>query len=331
MARRRRRSPRLGRRCSARGRRRGPRPGSAWSRPETRPRAPRPAPHRHSAPALSTLRDLTARMTGMNDAVAEMRIEGLSSAEAHKRLARLGPVEPTSSRSISSIVAANVFTLFNTILGAFFVLLVGLGLFADAIFGLVAAVNTAIGIRQELRAKETLDELALLVAPRAKAIRDGKVTELRGEEVVPGDVVRVEPGDQLVADGEVVAARGLTMDEWILTGEADGVRKRRGDKVMSGSFCLAGSGHYEVDAVRERSYAGRIAGEARTFRHPLSPLQEEVNRVLLATTIAMAPLGVLLLIALSLRAVVIAAPPQTAAAGFVTMVPEGLVLLMSVT
>ena len=170
----------------------------------------------------------------------------------------------------------------------------GLGLFADAIFGLVAIVNTVIGIRSELRAKETLDRLALLVAPRAKVIRDGKLTELHAEEVVPGDVVRVEPGDQLVADGEVIAARGLTMDESILTGEADGVRKRRGDRALSGSFCLAGSGHYEVDAVREKSYAGRVAGEARAFRHPLSPLQEEVNRVLWATTIVMVPLGIVL-------------------------------------
>ncbi len=267
----------------------------------------------------------------MNDHVAEVRLEGLTTAEARQRLARLGPVEPSSSRSVSSIVAANVFTLFNAILGAFFILLVGLGLFADAIFGLIAVVNTAIGVRSELRAKETLDELALLVAPRAKVIRDGKLTELRAEEVVPGDVVRVEPGDQLVADGEVVAARGLTMDESILTGEADGVRKRRGDRVLSGSFCLAGSGHYEVDAVREKSYAGRVAGEARAFRHPMSPLQEEVNRVLWATTIAMAPLGIVLVLALSIRSVGLTDAAQTAAAGLVTMVPEGLVLLMSVT
>ena len=267
----------------------------------------------------------------MNAQVADVRLEGLSSAEAHRRLADLGPVEPDSSRSVASIVAANVFTLFNAILGAFFLLLVGLGLFADAIFGLVAIVNTAIGIRSELRAKETLDELALLVAPRAKVIRDGKLTELRAEEVVPGDIVRVEPGDQLVADGSAVAARGLTMDESILTGEADGVRKRRGDRLMSGSFCLAGSGHYEVDAVRERSYAGRVAGEARAFRHPMSPLQEEVNRVLWATTIAMIPLGVILLLALSIRSVGLTDAAQTAAAGLVTMVPEGLVLLMSVT
>jgi cation-transporting P-type ATPase E len=263
----------------------------------------------------------------MNDA----RLQGLSSAEAERRLARLGPIEPTSSRSVHSIVVANVFTLFNAILGGFFVLLIAVGKFADATFGLIAVVNTAIGIRQELRAKETLDELALLVAPRARVVRDGRPRELLAEQVVPGDVVRIEPGDQLVADGEVIAARGLTLDESILTGEADGVPKRPGDRALSGAFCLAGSGHYEVDTVREKSYAGRVAGEAREFRHPLSPLQEEVNRVLWATTIAMAPMAVILLLSFAARSVGFSDAAQTAAAGLVTMVPEGLVLLMSVT
>ncbi len=256
---------------------------------------------------------------------------GLSSAEAQRRLERLGPVEPKTSRSTASIVAANVFTLFNAILGAFFLLLMGLGLFADALFGLIAVVNSYIGIRQELKAKETLDQLALMVAPRARVVRDGQLAELRAEEVVPGDVVRVEPGDQLVADGRVVASRGLTLDESILTGESDGVRKREGDQVLSGAFCIAGSGYYEVEAVREQSYAERVAGEARTFRHPPSPLQVEVNRVLSATTLAMAPVAVLLILAMSARSVDLKDAAQTATAGLVTMVPEGLVLLMSVT
>ena len=72
----------------------------------------------------------------------------------------------------------------------------------------------------------------------------------------------------------MLASRGLTLDESMLTGEADGIRKGPGDRVLSGSFCVSGSGHYEVDAVREESYAGRLAGEAKAFRHPLSPLQE---------------------------------------------------------
>ena len=110
----------------------------------------------------------------MTDAAIE---QGLSSATAAKRLRELGPPPEDSSRSISSIVAGNVFTLFNAIIGAFFVLDLGLGLYADSIFGLIAVINSYIGIRQELKAKRTLDELAVLVAPHAKVVRDGAVVE----------------------------------------------------------------------------------------------------------------------------------------------------------
>jgi magnesium-transporting ATPase (P-type) len=261
----------------------------------------------------------------------EAAARGLSSAEAAKRLRKLGAPPDTSSRSVSSIVAGNVFTLFNAIIGVFFVLILSLGLLADAVFGLIAIVNSYIGIRQELKAKKTLDELAVLVAPHAKAVRDGAVVSLLAEEVVPGDVVAVEPGDQLVADGETIASRGMTLDESLLTGEADGVRKEAGERVLSGSFCIAGSGRYRVDAVREDSYAGRLAGEAKAFRHPPSPLQGEVNRVIVACTWVMAPLAALLLITFQLRGTDLVEAAQTATAGLVTLIPEGLVLLMSVT
>ena len=257
--------------------------------------------------------------------------QGLSGAEAQRRLDKLGPPREDTGRSVSSIVAGNVFTLFNAIIGVFFILILSLGLFADAIFGFIAIVNSAIGIRQEIKAKETLDALALLVAPRAKVIRDGQQMDLHADEVVPGDVVRVEPGDQLVADGPVVASRGLTMDESMLTGESDGIPKRAGDELLSGAFCLAGSGYYELEAVRERSHAAKIAGEAREFRHPPSPLQEEVNQVLQVTTIAMVPLAVVLLLTLSARSIGFQEAAQTSTAGLITMIPEGLVLLMSVT
>ncbi len=92
-------------------------------------------------------------------------------------------------------------------------------------------INSYIGIRQELKAKRTLDELAVLVAPHAKVVRDGAVVSLLAEEIVPGDMVAVEPGDQLVADGETLSTRGMTLDESMLTGEADGVRKGPGDRV----------------------------------------------------------------------------------------------------
>lgn len=257
--------------------------------------------------------------------------EGLSSEEAAARLRKLGPPPETSSRSTASIVAGNVFTLFNAIIGAFFVLDLGLGLYADSIFGLIAVINSYIGIRQELKAKATLDELAVLVAPHAKVVRDGAVVELTANEVVPGDVIRVGPGDQLVADGEVIHSRGMTMDESLLTGESDGIQKGEGDRVLSGSFCVSGSGHYAVEAVREESYAGRLAGEAKTFRHPPSPLQEEVNRVIIASTYVMLPLAAILVLSLKIRSVGLESAAQTATAGLVTLIPEGLVLLMSVT
>ena len=116
----------------------------------------------------------------MTDAAIE---RGLSSEEAEARLKQLGPSEVTSSRSTSSIVAGNVFTLFNAIIGVFFVLIVSLGLFADAIFGLIAIVNSYIGIRQELKAKRTLDELAVVVAPASPGDprrRRGRAARHRG-------------------------------------------------------------------------------------------------------------------------------------------------------
>jgi cation-transporting P-type ATPase E len=256
---------------------------------------------------------------------------GLSVSEAERRLDELGPAENESSRSVRSIVIGNVFTLFNAIIFVFFILILSLGLFADALFGLIAALNSYIGIRQELKAKETLDELALLVAPTARVVRDGRVYELRADEVVPGDVVRVEPGDQLVADGEVIESRGLTMDESLLTGESDGIGKATGERLLSGSFAISGSGYYELDAVREDSYAEKLAGEAREFRHPPSPLQEEINRILWATTILLVPLAILLIGTLILRDTDFREGAQTATAGLITLIPEGLVLLASVT
>jgi cation-transporting ATPase E len=256
---------------------------------------------------------------------------GLSSGEAAARLQKLGPPPEDSSRSLASIVAANTFTLFNAIIAGFFILDIGLGLWADALFGVIAIVNSGIGIYQEKKAKETLDEIAVLVAPRARVVRDGSTVELTANEVVPGDVIQVGPGDQLVADGEAIASRGMTMDESLLTGEADGIKKGDGDRVLSGSFCVSGSGHYVVDAVREQSYAGRLAGEAKTFRHPPSPLQEEVNKVIVASTYVMLPLAAALILSLYLRDVPLHEAAQTATAGLITLIPEGLVLLMSVT
>jgi len=268
----------------------------------------------------------------VNEATAgSLPVTGLSSGEAADRLRALGAEKLPASRSTASIVAANVFTLFNAIIGGFFILILSLGLWADAIFGLIAIVNTWIGIRQELKAKAVLDRLAVLVAPKAQVIRDGEPVELLAGQVVPGDLIRLTPGDQLVADGVTVSSRGLTVDESLLTGESDGVPKGQGDELLSGAFVTSGSGFGEVTAVREESYAGRLTGEARAFRHPPAPLQREVNRVIVACTWALFPLAILLVGSLVLRNKGLVESAQTATAGLITLIPEGLVLLMSVT
>ena len=268
----------------------------------------------------------------MNEAIAgNLPGLGLSPAEAADRLRALGAEKLPASRSTASIVAANVFTLFNAIIGGFFILILSLELWADAVFGLIAILNTWIGIRQELKAKAVLDRLAVLVAPKAQVIRDGETLELRAGQVVPGDLVRLTPGDQLVADGVTVSSRGLTLDESLLTGESDGVGKREGDQLLSGAFVVSGSGFCEVTAVREESYAGRLTGEARAFRHPPAPLQREVNRVIVACTWVLLPLAALLIGSLIIRDTNLVEAAQTATAGLITLIPEGLVLLMSVT
>ena len=226
---------------------------------------------------------------------------------------------------------ANTFTLFNAILGALLVLTLTLGDPKDALFGGVIVANTLIGIVQEIRAKRVLDRLALLVAPRGRVWRDGEIVELPAGEIVVGDAIRLDPGDQVIADGRVLATRGLTLDESILTGESDAVVKGEEDQVLSGAYCLAGSGDYAVEAVGADSFAERLATEARGVSAALSPLQEDINRILRITVAVMVPLAVLLMGSLLLRGAGLGELAGTVVAALVPLVPEGLVLLTSLT
>ena len=257
---------------------------------------------------------------------------GLSADDAARRLALLPRRRRAAgSRSYLDIVAANVFTLFNAILAALLAVVIVLGDYRDGLFGGVLIANIAIGIAQEVRAKRTLDRLALLVAPRARTWRDGALVELSAEEVVPGDVVRLEPGDQVVADGRLLSTRALSVDESILTGESDPADRSVGDTVLSGAFCVAGAGEYLVEAVGADSFAERLATEARSTRAQSSPLQLEINRILRATVAVMVPLAVVLVSVLAWRDTSVDEAGRTAVAALVPLVPEGLVLLMSLT
>ena len=261
-----------------------------------------------------------------------MPAAGLSEAEAKRRLEARGPVEPpATSRSTASIVRANVFTVFNGILLVLGVITLVFGDWRDALFLSILVANSGIGILQELRAKRALDRLAALVAPVATVVRDGQPREVAVDDVVAGDLVRVEAGDQVVADGEVVESAGLALDESVLTGESRPVAKAPGDEVRSGSFAVEGAGSFRVSAVGADSYAQRIAGEAREFRHPRSPLERAVNRLLFVLVAVMVPLGGIFVYALYRQDDPEREAVPTAVAGIVTLVPEGLILVASLT
>ncbi len=262
----------------------------------------------------------------------ELPSGGLGEAEARARLAASGPpVKPATSRSYGSIVRANVLTVFNLILAVFGAVTLAFGDWRDALFLGVIVANTTIGIAQEVRAKRALDRLALLVAPRALAVRDGREREVAIGEVVVGDLVRVGPGDQIVADGELTDAHELRLDESILTGESEAVRRGAGELVRSGAFVAKGAGSYVVSAVGEQSFAARIVGEARSFRHPRSPLERAVNRLLYGLVALMVALGGVLGYSLYHRHVAIHEAVSTSVAGVVSLVPEGLIVLLSLT
>ncbi len=258
---------------------------------------------------------------------------GLTAAEVAERV-RLGQTNAEgapSSRSVGEIVRRNVFTFFN---GLLFVLLVAILVFGkpqDGLFGFVLFLNMAIGIVQELRAKRTLDKLSLIAAPKVRAVRDGVVVDVPVAGVVLGDVIELRAGDQIVADGSIISASALEVDESLLTGESRPVFKAPEDGVMSGSFCVAGTGRMVVDGVGAESYAQRLAAEAKRFRKVPSELRRGTDRILKTIALLLVPTAVLLVATRwnvahgDLREIV----PQTVAA-LVGMVPNGLVLLTSI-
>jgi len=257
---------------------------------------------------------------------------GLTEAEAKVRQASRGATgEPTASRSTATIVRANTVTPFNAILLALGLLTLVFGDWRDALFLGILVANTGIGIWQELRAREKLDRLAALVAPRATVVRDGEARSVHVSELVQGDLVRLAPGDQVVADGPLTEATGLRLDESILTGESRAVERGVGEEVRSGSFVLEGAGAFEVAAVGADSYAGRITGTAKEFRHPRSPLERSIDRLLYVLLAVMIPLGAMLIVALEKQDVSFGSAVDTAVAGMVTLIPEGLILLVSIT
>jgi cation-transporting ATPase E len=257
---------------------------------------------------------------------------GLTSAEAAERR-RLegddGNRAGTTSRSVRQIVVANVFTRFNAILAALLGVIIVVGPFQDGLFGVVLVLNTTIGIAQELRAKLTLDRLALLHAPQAHVERDGALVDLGLDELVVDDVVTLRRGDQVPLDG-VVLDGTLQVDESLLSGESDPVAKPPGSTVLSASFVSSGSGRYLVTTKASDSYAQQLAREARRFTLARSELRDGVDRILQLVQWILIPVASLLVISQLVSHRNLPDAIRGCVAGVGAMIPQGLVLLTSV-
>ncbi|MFH8929095.1 HAD-IC family P-type ATPase [Streptomyces pristinaespiralis] len=258
---------------------------------------------------------------------------GLTSAEVAERVARgeVNDVPVRSSRSAVDIVRANVLTRFNAIIGVLWVIMFFVAPIQDSLFGFVIIANTGIGIIQELRAKKTLDSLAVIGEARPRVRRDGVAAAVSTSEIVLGDLVELGPGDKVVVDGEIVEADNLEVDESLLTGEADPVLKHPGDQVMSGSFVVAGGGAFTATKVGREAYAAQLAEEASRFTLVHSELRSGISTILKYVTWMMVPTAIGLIISqLVAKGDNFKDSVARTVGGIVPMIPEGLVLLTSV-
>lgn len=258
---------------------------------------------------------------------------GLSAAEVEQRRrdGLTNDVPDRASRSVRDIVRANVFTRINAILGVLFVLVMATGSVIDGMFGLLIVANSAVGIVQEIRAKRTLDKLAIVGQARPTVRRDGRSAEIAPKDVVLDDLIELGPGDQVVVDGVVVETELLEVDESLLTGEADPVHKEAGAQVLSGSYVVAGSGAYRATKVGRDAYAAKLAEEASKFTLVDSELRSGINTILKVITYLLVPAGALIIYNQLFSSGQSWRPAVTGmVAALVPMVPEGLVLMTSI-
>ena len=262
-----------------------------------------------------------------------MTAGGLTDAEVAQRIAegKSNDIPERAARSIAEIVRANVFTRINAILGVLLMIVVATGSLINGLFGLLIIANSVIGMVQEIRAKQTLDKLAIVGQAKPLVRRQSGTLSLSPREVVLDDIIELGPGDQIVVDGQIVEEANLEIDESLLTGEADPIDKDVGDAVMSGSFVVAGAGAYLATKVGPEAFATKMADEASKFTLVKSELRNGINRILQFITYLLVPAGLLTIYTqlFTTHAGWRQAVLRTVGA-LVPMVPEGLVLMTSI-
>ena len=259
-------------------------------------------------------------------------LTGLTTAQVAERVAAgaVNRTEDSTGRSTWQIVRANVFTRINAIFAVLAAIVVSTGYFIDAAFGLLIIAHSVVGIIQEIRAKRTLDRLAIVGQAKPRVRRDGTGRDIAPEDVVRDDLIEIGPGDQVMVDGEVLEASGLEVDESLLTGESDALVKAPGDEVLSGSFVSSGTGLYRATKVGSEAYAAKLSAEASKFTLVNSELRNGINKILKVITWLLLPAGALSIYNQLSGNQALPDALRGMVAALVPMVPEGLVLMTTI-
>ncbi len=262
------------------------------------------------------------------------KLTGLSEAQARELYAQGKsniPIE-APSKTVKEIVRENICTYFNLVFLIIAILLIMVGSFRDLTFLPIIISNTLIGIIQEIRSKKVIDKLTMLNAPTAKVLRDGQTREISVENLVEGDVVVFTSGNQICADAKIIEGQ-VSVNESLLTGEADEIAKVHGDELLSGSFIVSGTCYARLTKVGAESYISKLTLQAKTIKkEEQSEIIKSLNKIVKLAGIAIIPIGLILFgQQFFLEGATLKASVQGMVASVMGMIPEGLFLLSSVT
>ena len=266
--------------------------------------------------------------------MTEPKYKGLTGTEVALRTEQ-GLINVTDNnifKTNKEIIFTHTITYFNFLNLLLGVLVILSGQFKNITFMGVIIINSVIGIVQEMKVKKLVDKLSVITASKAKVIRDGQVQEISIEDVVVDDLVTISSGDQVCSDSVVLKSEGIEVNESMLTGESKPVRKKPGDKLLSGSYLVAGSGLGRVEHVGEENYAAVLAKKAKTKKRATSEMQRTIQRIIKVLGILIIPIGILLYLSqIRVAGVTVSESLVGTVAGVIGMIPEGLVLLTSVS
>lgn len=259
-------------------------------------------------------------------------LTGLTDEQVNERIeqGKVNADENPNTRTYKQIVRENTLTFFNFLNLVLLILVLMVGSYKNAFFVGIIIINTLIGIAQEIRAKKTIDKLAILTAKKSIVIREGKKWTVPTEDLVLDDLVCLKTGDQVPADAKVLEG-SVEVNESLLTGESDNLPKNVGNELFSGSFVTSGEACCQIIHVGKDNYAAQITSEAKEFKRHNSELKNSLNAILKVISIIIVPLGALLfykqyyVVGNTFKDSIV-----SMVAGVLGMIPEGLVLLTSV-